>query len=196
MLVTALTFAINSNASIKFWSSSDSNFQDQDGDGYMDFNNQVSTWMYQEWGRHISVTTEWFRHFNLDNRYYGLYMPDFIDSSTFRSYCLGVAHYHSTIPLFQRIGQLIIKPTQGFYIIQSLKNPAKRILITEKELKRSWFILKDGKEIIPKEDEVAHERVFFRKSGSVHKLMSAAELKIPRFSTYPAHDHKIGCVFE
>lgn len=196
LLVLSLVTGISSQASTQFWSNSNPLFQDADGDGFVDFNNQVASWMRQEWGRIIPVTTEWFRHFAFDNKYYGLYMPHFTDMSTFRSYCPGLANYQSADPLFQRIGQLLIKPTQGFYILQRISRPLKRVLLNEKELKKGWFIIQDGKEIPPKEDEVARRDVYLRKGKSIYKLMSPTELKIPRFSTYSSHDHKVGCVID
>jgi hypothetical protein len=195
-LIIAFGASINAKAAVEFWKSSDPLFQDSDGDGFMEFNNGVTNWMREEWGRFIPVTTVWFRHFTLDNKYYGLFMPDFINGTTFRSYCPGFANYQSTEPLFQRIGQLLLKPTQGFYILQRTSRPFKRILMNESELKRGWFIVKDGKEVAPKEDEVAREDVYLRIGRNIHKLMAPVELKIPRFSTYPSHDHKIGCILK
>jgi len=196
LLISALTTSLNTKASVQFWSSSNPLFQDSDGDGFVDFNNKLADWMLHEWGRIIPVNTEWFRHFAFDNNYYGLYMPHFTDGTTFRSYCPGLANYQSAEPFFQRMGQLLIKPTQGFYILQRISQPLKRVFMNEKELKKGWYIIKDGKEITPKEDEVARSDVYLRQGRSVYKLMPPTELKIPRFSTYPAHDHKIGCVIE
>jgi hypothetical protein len=68
--------------------------------------------------------------------------------------------------------------------------------MNKKELKTGRFIFQDGKEVTPKEDEVASRVVYLRQRRSVYNLMSPTDLKIPRFSTYSAHDHKIVCVIE
>lgn len=199
IFLIALTFATHSFASVRFWSPTSPVFYDSNGDGVMDFNNQVTDRLRDGWGINIPLETSWFEQFKSGGKLYGYFFTAFIDQTTFRSYCI---RQHNYEPLKRILGELLGANTQGFYALEKVNGQKTRIFLTEKELKSAWYIVRDGYELPPMEDQVSTNRVYYRRGSDLFRLISPRELVLSgnisngHHTNYPTHDLKIGCVPE
>lgn len=200
IFLIALTFATQSFASVRFWSPTNPIFHDLNGDGVMDFNNKVTDKARNEWGIDIPLSSLWFKDLKVGVNIYGYFFSAFIDTTTYRSYCI---RKHNAEPVKRILGELLGINTQAFYALEKVNGRKDRIFLTEKELKSAWFILRNGYELPPMEDEVTNNRVYYRRGRDMFRLLSPEDLGLSGnissngYSThYPAHDHKIGCVSE
>lgn len=107
----------------------------------------------------------------------GFYMAPWIDTTTYKSYCLGNTQYNSSNPLFMAMRDILQVETEGLYVgekaaenitittngVETTTTGYKDyILIREADLKRVWFYKKtDGTLVAPTEDNVANNSIYF-----------------------------------
>ncbi|HXH74501.1 MAG TPA: hypothetical protein VNJ08_06025 [Bacteriovoracaceae bacterium] len=103
----------------------------------------------------------------------GFFMAPWIDSQSFKSYCLNSTHYNSNNSLYKALRDIVGVDTEGLYIgekaAEAVTNPdgstnpgfKDYILIRETDLKKAWFHLNNGVPTVPTEDNVANVAVYF-----------------------------------
>ncbi|MBA2404007.1 MAG: hypothetical protein H0V66_04480 [Bdellovibrionales bacterium] len=192
-------------ASFKLWDSISPYFYDNDGDGYLDIHNMIVR-DAQNYGMNIPLQTVLFQTLKMPDigMSLGYIMPAFIDQSTFRAYCPQAPHYNSYNVLFRVLGNILQTETEGLYMGQRLRGFGDFAFVGERELKRSWFYLRNGVRVIPTNADVANNIIYFTHDGEVFRLKGLNEVSwSDRSGTmtpdghathYPAHDRRIGCV--
>jgi hypothetical protein len=146
-------------------------------------------------------------------------MAPWIDSATFKSYCLTSTHYNGTNPLFKAFRDIIGVDTEGLYVgekaAETVTTPTgvtsglkDWILIRETDVKAVWFYLNNGVLTAPTDNNVKDVSVYFyyplnkaspfvkTSTQRMYKVKWAYELNgastIP--TSLPPHDRKIGCI--
>lgn len=198
----------HNEVSFKLWSKMNMLFFDNDGDGYMEVNNFITT-EAGRMGTTIPLETTWFNPLTIpgyeeDQLPSGHYMPAFIDTTTFKSYCLQDRDYHSTNPLFNVMSWLVQVEMEGLYIGVSTNESKKVIFITERELKQTWFYYRHGIRTTLDDSIVSSVPVFFVQDEEIFQVKGPNELnwnldgttitQDGHVSSYPTHDRKIGCI--
>jgi hypothetical protein len=168
------------------WDLKDPRFYDNNNNGKLDIN-EVIVQKTKNFGGSISADTNFFSKFkwpgspqtsadagNSSATDIGYYMAPWIDTSTYKSYCLNSTHYNSSNPLFMALRDIIGVDTEGLYI--GVKPPeavtltsgtttstaSDYILIRETDLKKVWFYLKNNTiPTAPTDANVADVAVYF-----------------------------------
>lgn len=104
----------------------------------------------------------------------GYYMYPWIDTTTFRSYCLNSTHYNSANPLFKAFRDVVGVDMEGLYVgtkaTETIRNPQTNeyvtspsdfILIRETDLKAVWFYFKNNVPTVPTDAIVSSVPVYF-----------------------------------
>ena len=192
-------------ASFKFWDSSNLFFFDHNGDGYADVNNWIHDYA-KTMNLDVPLNTSWFISFQLPEEQFkdsypmGYIMPYWVDSTTYRSFCLSNPHYNTNNyqkRIYKVFHELLRVETEGLYVGKRLSGKNDFILIKETELKKVWFYYLNGKPTIPNDITASNYTIYFVSQGSVFQLMSSQELDWDPTGEsvgYPSHDRKIGCV--
>ncbi len=168
------------------WDKNDARFYDNNANTYLDIND-VIVQKTKNFGATIPANTNFFAKFSwpgsptvsteagnstATNQSIGYYMAPWIDTSTFKSYCLGSTHYNSSNALFKAMRDVIGVDTEGLYVgekaAESLTTtsgtvtiPKDYILIRETDLKQVWFYMKAGVPTAPTDANVADVAVYF-----------------------------------
>jgi len=103
----------------------------------------------------------------------GYYMKPWIDSSTFKSYCLNSTHYNSNNPLYKALRDIIGVDTEGLYIAEkspeTISNSSGELttgypdylFISESDVKSVWFYLKNGVPTVPTDENIGNNAIYF-----------------------------------
>ncbi len=103
----------------------------------------------------------------------GYYMSPWVDSTTFKSYCLNSSHYNMNNPLFKAMRDILGVDTEGLYIgekaPEKITNPdgtvteglPDYILVRESDIKQVWFYLKNNVPTVPTDNNISNVAVFF-----------------------------------
>ncbi len=167
------------------WDTSDPRFYDNDGNTIIDVNDVIAQ-KTSNFGGSIPTGTNFFLQFfwpgsptlseeagnTTSTQPLGYYMAPWIDSLTFKSYCLNSTHYNSTNALFKAMRDIISVDTEGLYIgekaaetVIGTNGPTTGlkdyILIRETDLKQVWFYLNNGVPTAPTDANVANVPVYF-----------------------------------
>ncbi|HXH30770.1 MAG TPA: hypothetical protein VNJ01_08140 [Bacteriovoracaceae bacterium] len=171
------------------WDTTDPRFYNNNGDpqNILDIN-EIIAQKTRNFGGNIPVGTNFFSQFrwpgspalssdtgnnSAQTQPIGYYMAPWVDSQTFKSYCLTSAHYNSNNALFKAMRDIIGVDTEGLYIgeksPETVVNPdgtvssgqSDYILITESDLKAVWFHLKNNVPTFPTDTNVSNVAVYF-----------------------------------
>ncbi len=169
------------------WDTNDPRFYDNDGNSILDIND-VIVQKTKNFGATIPTTTNFFTKFSWPgspqlssdagntNTNIGYYMYPWIDSTTFKSYCLTSTHYDSSNALFKALRDIIGVDTEGLYIAEkpaeavtlsdgtTVAGEKDYILIRETDLKPVWFHLSGTNNTIhtvPTDSTVKDQAVYF-----------------------------------
>lgn len=182
------------DATFKVWDGANPLFFDQNGNGNMDVNDRIIE-LANYYGERLPATTNFFEKLKVRGHDLGFIMPFFVDQTTFRSYCLKTYNYNSTNRIHKAIGNYVVVDTEGLYAGQRLKGDRDLVYVSESVLKKSWFYLSNNKPVVPTEQNVDRNAVYFVHEGDVFQIKGAQELGWQtRSANYPSHDRKIGCV--
>ena len=129
-------------------------------------------------------------------------MKAWIDSSTFKSYCLNSTHYNSNNPVYKALRDIIGVDTEGLYIAEkspeTITTPEGGLtsgypdflFIRESDVKSVWFYLKNGVPTVPTEDNVGNNAIYFyhqlnkaspfvrTTSQKIYRVKGASELSL------------------
>jgi hypothetical protein len=177
------------------WDTSDPRFFDNNGNNIDDVNDMIFD-KTRNFGGTIPTGTKFFANFKWPGaptlstdagnsnsssttsatQTIGWYMAPWIDTTTYKSYCLTNTQYNSSNPLFQAMRDVLQVETEGLYVgekaaetvVTTVNGVATTttgykdyILIREADLKVVWFYMKNGTPTAPTEDNVANNSVYF-----------------------------------
>jgi len=180
----------NTPGIFNLWDTSDPRFYDNNGNKLMDINEAIvqktknfgatipasSTFFYPfTWQTGPVVTTDSSSSGSSTTtvKNLGYFMAPWIDSTTYKSYCLNSTHYNSSNALFKAMRDYIGVDTEGLYIgskaAETIDNadgttttiPQDVILIRETDLKAVWFYYKNSVPTAPTDDNVASNTIYF-----------------------------------
>lgn len=166
------------------WDTNDPRFYDNNGNGLTDIN-EVIVQKTKNFGATIPASTNFFTKFSWPgspqlsedagntNVNIGYYMYPWIDSNTFKSYCLTSTHYDSNNALFKALRDIIGVDTEGLYIAEKpaeavtlsdgtiVAGEKDYILIRESEVKPVWFHLNNQVHTVPNDNTIKGDAVYF-----------------------------------
>ncbi len=192
------------------WDKMDPRFFDNNGNTFLDVNDLIIS-KTRNFGATIPAGTSFFAKFSwpgsptlstsagnstATNQSIGYYMAPWIDSNTYKSYCLTSTNYNSSNALFKAMRDVIGVDTEGLYVGQksaetingTTAGVADYILIREADLKSVWFYMNNSVPTAPTDANVANVAVYFyyplnkttpfvRSSGQrLYRVRSASEL--------------------
>jgi hypothetical protein len=171
------------------WDTTDPRFYDNNGDTLKTMDvNEIIAQKTKNFGGNIPAGTNFFSKFvwpgspalsteagnnNTTTQPIGYYMAPWVDSTTYKSYCLNSTHYNSTNPLFKAMRDIIGVDTEGLYIGEKAPETVvgfdgtvssglnDYILIKESDLKQVWFYIKDNVPTFPTDSNVGNVAVYF-----------------------------------
>lgn len=168
------------------WDNNDPRFYDTNGNGTAEVNELIAQ-KAKHFGATIPAGTNFFSSFtwpgspNLSDDAgneaatttpLGYYMAPWIDTQTYKSYCLNDTHYNSNNALFKAMRDVLQVQTEGLYVGEKAAETVvvgdeittgykDYILIRETDLKAVWFYMKNGTPTAPTEENVASNTIFF-----------------------------------
>jgi hypothetical protein len=168
------------------WDKMDPRFFDNNGNTFLDANDLIIS-KTKNFGATIPAGTNFFAKFSwpgsptistsagnttATNQSIGYYMAPWIDSTTYKSYCLTSTNYNSSNALFKAMRDVLGVDTEGLYVGQKSAETltvngtqttglSDYILIRETDLKSVWFYMNNNVPTAPTDNNVANVAVYF-----------------------------------
>lgn len=229
------------------WDNSDPRFYDNDGDKVADIDEIINQKIRNFGGTPPTISSAngqsvYFTSFptladaaasvsggnaSTNTQSVGYFVKPWVDSN-FKAFCPTSVQYNSSNPFFQALRDVVGVDMEGIYVGvkapetitvngQTSVGPSDYVFLTETNLKKVWFYLKNGVPTAPTDSNVANVAVYFYyplnpsapfvKSSTqrIYQVKSAAELNNPSASSgsssstgaassYPPHDRRLGCI--